>query len=143
MKFLEGMYSLMTGGMSRQTFASSEHRGGMSGLQCVGAVAVNMIRLSVVDDQIEPDSLHLLRLTPLAWVTKDKPTKFKNMPTEFGPVSLEWRLSADGKTLNVSYANQWRIKPGKIILHVPPVPDLKKININGKNYSSKYDIDLQ
>src|SRR5437773_5457505 len=66
-KFLEGMYSLIVGGMSRQTFISSEHRGGMSGNQFVAPLAVNMIRLSVIDDQIEPSALHLLRIVPLAW----------------------------------------------------------------------------
>jgi hypothetical protein len=142
MKFLEGMYSLITGGMSRQTFVSSEHRGGMSGLQCVGAVAVNMIRLSVVDDQIEPDSLHLLRLVPLAWVTREKPTKFVNMPTEFGPVSLQFQLSTDEKTLNVSFSKRFRTPPKTIVLHTPPILGLKKVVVNGTTYHTKDTIGL-
>ncbi len=115
----------------------------MSGNQFVAPLAVNMIRLSVIDDQIEPSALHLLRIVPLAWVTKEMPTKFKNMPTEFGPASLEFRLLTDGKTLDVSFTGQWRSKPQKIVLHTLPGSVLKQVRINGKNYAAKRAIELE
>lgn len=53
-RFLEGMYSLITGGMSRQTFISSEHRGGISSTHFVAPLAVSLLRLAAIDDEIEP-----------------------------------------------------------------------------------------
>ncbi len=54
-KFLEGMYSLFVGGMSQNTFVSSESRHGESGLTASFALAMHHARLSVIDDMIVPD----------------------------------------------------------------------------------------
>ena len=51
-----------------------------------------MTRLAVIDDLIADHELHLLRICPLAWVTAERETKFLNMPTAFGPISLRWQL---------------------------------------------------
>ncbi|MFN2224159.1 MAG: hypothetical protein ACK2UH_16505, partial [Candidatus Promineifilaceae bacterium] len=66
--FLTGMYSLFAGAVSRQTYTSCEHRGGVSGITVTAAFAVYLARLAVVDDELADNELHLLRLTPLAWV---------------------------------------------------------------------------
>ena len=62
------------------------------------------------------------------------------MPTEFGPVDLTAQLSADGKTLEVQFQGDWRERPGTIVLHVPPVPGLKKVLVNGKKYAARGEI---
>ncbi|HUQ66673.1 MAG TPA: hypothetical protein VM101_10980 [Flavitalea sp.] len=141
MKYLEGMYSLITGSISRQTFVGSEWRAGISGL-FVTPIMIDMIRLAVIDDQIENDRLHLLRLTPLAWITKESQTSFNNIPTQYGPVSLNFQLSSDNKTLKIFFSGQWRNKPGKIIMHIPPVAGLQKVQVNGKNFPVKQEIEL-
>ena len=84
-KFLEGMYSLLTGSLSRRTSIGCEHRGGVSGTLFSVPLPIELARLSVIDDQLEPDRLHLLRLVPLAWLRADRPTRFERIPTEFGP----------------------------------------------------------
>ena len=66
----------------------------------------------------------------------DRPARFLRMPTEFGPVDLTAQLSKDGKTLEVSFKGDWRDRPGKVVLHVPPVPGLRKVSVNGKRYPS-------
>jgi len=137
MKYLEGMYSLLTGGMSRQTHISSEHRGGISGTQFVAGLAVYLVRLAAIDDKIENNSLHLLRLAPLAWVTSEMKTQFLNMPTEFGPISVSFQLSEDMKTLTVDIDADFRRKPDKVVLHIPPVKEIKRAVINGKSTSVK------
>ena len=129
--FLEGMYSQFAGGMSQQTYTVCESRGGITS-NILWIPVVYHARLAVIDDQIERDELHLLRLCPLAWLRADRESKFQNMPTVFGPVSLRAKLGASGAELQVSFEGKFRRKPARVVLHVPPVHGLKKISINGK-----------
>ena len=95
---------------------------------------VFLMRLSAVDDVFEEGNLHLMRLVPLAWVRSDYETKFEDMPTEYGPVSLKFRLSEDGEALMVDWQPKFRTQPDSVILHVPPVDGLKKVIINGMSH---------
>lgn len=131
-QYLEGMYSLYAGAVSRKTFVSCESRGGITGNVFAAPLAVYLTRLAVIDDQVEPDALHLLRIMPLAWLRPDRESRFEKMPTEFGPVTVRARLSADGRTLEVTYKASFRRHPKSAVLHVPPVPGLKVVKINGK-----------
>jgi hypothetical protein len=131
-RYLECMYSLFAGGMSRQTFVSCETRGGITENAFVGPLAAYLVRLAVIDDEIEPNSLHLLRLCPLAWVSSSEYTCFEKMPTEFGTVTLKWQLSRDGHSLVVVYQPEFRRQPRATILHLPPVPQLSQVVVNGR-----------
>jgi hypothetical protein len=139
--FLEGLYSLFAGAYSRQTFSVTEMRGGVSGT-VHWLPSVYLARLAVIDDQIEPDELHLLRLCPLAWVAKDKETVLERIPTVYGPVDLRFQLSNDEKTLKVTFNEKWRVPPKQVILHAPPLKGLKDIVVNGKNYPAAERIQL-
>jgi hypothetical protein len=92
-----------------------------------------LARLSVIDDQIKENELHLLRLIPLAWVQTAKETKFENMPTEFGPATVRVKLSKDKKKLQVIFKEKFWEQPKRIILHVPPLKGLRQITLNNKN----------
>ena len=131
-RFLEGMYSLFAGAMSRQTRVSCETRGGITGNVCASALAIYLARLAVIDDQLRPDELHLLRLMPLAWLAPGKAATFRKVPTEHGPVTVETRLSSNGRTLEVTYRPQLRSRVSQVWLHIPPVPGLKLVKVNGK-----------
>lgn len=132
-RFLESMYSLLAGAFSRQTWSMCETRGGIMGCTpaCQGYL---FARLAVIDDQIAPGQLHLLRLVPSAWIDRKRETVFENMPTEHGPVSLRWRLSRDGGTLAVKFEPRFRDgeSPSRVILHVPKLVGLKTVTLNGK-----------
>ncbi|MBN1346759.1 MAG: hypothetical protein JXQ73_28975 [Phycisphaerae bacterium] len=130
-RMLEGMYSLLAGSVSRRTFISCETRGGITGNVFSAPLGVYLARLAMVDDQIAEDELHLLRVMPLAWLRADRQTRFENIPTEFGPVTVRARLGADRATLAVSFASTFRIEPRRVVLHVPPYPGLAKIEWNG------------
>jgi hypothetical protein len=132
-KFLEGMYSLFTGAISPQTYINCEHRNAMYGNVFVAPLMTWCVRQAVLDDQLIPGELHLLRLAPLAWVSSKEKTAFENMPTEFGPVTVRWQLNAD--ILHVEFSGEWRSKPDRITLHAPPVPGLTKVIINDKSYA--------
>jgi hypothetical protein len=136
-RFLEGMYSLFAGAMSRHTSIGCEHRGGIGGTLFSVCLPIDLARLAVIDDQIKADELHLLRLVPLAWLKSDMQTKFEHMPTEFGPVTLRFQLQQAGRQLSVSFENQFRRAPKRIMLHVPPLETLKEVLVNGKSVPAK------
>lgn len=129
--FLEGMYSQYAGAISRQTKTICESRGGITGRITHADTPFFLTRLAAVDDVVAENELHLLRLCPLAWVVKHRATRFENMPTVYGPVSLRWQLSADGKTLELSYEPQFHHAPERVILHVPPIEGLESVRVNG------------
>ncbi len=136
-RYLEGMYSLLAGAMSDQTFISCETRHGIYGNVFVAPVLIDLIRLAVVDDQLSTDDLHLLRLVPRAWLRTDYTTRFEKIATEFGPVTLRFGLSDEGKTLDVAFEASFRHVPRKILLHVPPVAGLSQVRINGKTQTAR------
>lgn len=140
--FIEGIYALLAGALSQQTFSGCEHRHGIWSLPAPGALMFYAMKLAVIDDQISPSELHLLRLCPRAWLSEEKESRFENLPTEYGPVDLLFKLSDNGKTLKVSFTGNWREKPKRVVLHAPPLPRLKAIVISGKPHSVENVIDV-
>jgi hypothetical protein len=140
--FLEALYSLFTGALSLQTYIGCEHRSGVQGNIFPMPMAFSLARLSVIDDEIVPGELHLLRLCPKAWVSSQQESVFEKMPTLFGPVNLRFKLSKDGKSLDVSFAGQWWEKPHRTILHIPPVAGISRVTVNGKHHAVRKQIEL-
>ena len=132
-RFLEGMYSLFAGAVSRQTRISCETRGGITGNVFAAPLAIYLARLAMIDEQLTPGELHLLRLMPRAWLVPGKAAVFRQIPTECGPVTVETRLAIDGKTFDVVYEPMFRVPPSKVWLHVPPVQGLELMKVNGKS----------
>lgn len=126
--FLTGMYSLFAGALSRQTWISCETRGGMTGNVFAAPLAIYLMRLSMIDDQIEPGELHLLRLASPVWLASGESCEFVHMPTEYGPVTLKTRVSRGGQ-LKVEFTGEFRRLPGKKVLHIPP--GVKGVTVNG------------
>jgi len=130
-RLLEGMYSLFAGACSQQTYTVCETRGGITGVTpCLPCVW--LARLAVIDDEIRPNELHLLRMVPLAWLRTDKEARFDKMPTQFGPVGLTARLAVEGRELQVTFAPKFRQPPQRIVLHIPPLKGLAAIRFNAK-----------
>lgn len=116
--FLEGLYGLITGAISPQTYIAGEHRHGMYGMVGVQPLIVWAARHAVIDDAIVPGELHLLRLCPRAWISPDEETVFEPMPTLFGPMTLRFRRYGD--TLEVRHSTTWAEEPARIVVHRPP-----------------------
>lgn len=126
------LYSLLTGSMSRRTVIGCERRGGASGTLFSVPIPIELARLSVIDDQLEPDRLHLPRLVPLAWLRADRPTTFERIATEFGPVTLCFQLEDNARRLRVAFQPQFRHEPQSISLHVPPLDGLSEIAVGDR-----------
>ncbi|HEY3457389.1 MAG TPA: hypothetical protein VGK64_22605 [Bryobacteraceae bacterium] len=137
-RFLEGLYSLFLGSLSKQTYIAAEHRHGIQCTQCATYLAFNLARLSVIDDEIVENELHLLRLCPAAWLTSTHDSVFEKMPTLYGVANLRFRLWDGGKTLSVVFNADWREKPSKIILHAPP--GVAHVIVNGKRQPARTQI---
>jgi hypothetical protein len=137
------MYSLFTAAVSQQTFSGSEHRTGIADQMEPIDMGFSLARLALIDDEIKPQELHLLRLCPLAWVSADEETVCDNMPTIYGPVSLHFKKSASGNSLDIIFRGEWREKPKKVVIHVPPDSAIRRINVNGVNYSAKNEVVLK
>ncbi len=129
-RFLEGMYSMMAGAHSRKTFTTCETRGGITGL--ASHMDVYSVKLCAIDDFIESGTLHLLRMTPKAWLRANYLSRFEEVPTIFGPVTVRFQLSDDGRTLNLHYSANFHHAPHKVVLHVPPLPQIDQLCINGR-----------
>jgi hypothetical protein len=129
-KFLEGMYSLFAGSMSRKTWISCETRGGITGNVFSAPLAIYMARLAMIDDQIKPDELHLLRLMPDAWLRPKARCEFDTLPTEYGPVTLHTAMDAKGTTLSVTFKPRFRKAPKKVVLHLQS--GIKYLVVNGR-----------
>jgi hypothetical protein len=69
---------------------------------------------------------------PRAWLRPGKASRFEDMPTELGPVTLRTKLSADGKRLDVRFDPRFHTRPSRIVLHVPSVEGLRTVRLNGK-----------
>jgi hypothetical protein len=105
-------------------------------MTCTFALTFHLIRLTVVDDIIEPGSLHLLRLVPLAWIAEEQDTRFEKMATEFGPVTLRFKLEEKGRVLSVQIEPDFSVKPERVILHVPPIEGLSTVKVNSREYAA-------
>ena len=94
-----------------------------------------LARLAVVDDQFADGELHLLRMAPVAWLRGDAGARFLNMPTEYGPVSIEAHLAEGRRRLELQWGSEFREAPARVILHVPPAPGLQRIIVNSDDVS--------
>lgn len=142
-RFLEGMYSLFAGSVSRQTRISCETRGGITGNVFSAPLALYLARLAVIDDQLKPGELHLLRLMPLAWLKPGAVSRFESMPTEFGPVTLIVTVAKDGQALDITWKPTFRGAAPRVILHTPPLPGLQRLTLNGQPTAKRSQITVR
>ncbi len=136
--FLEGMYSLFAGAVSRKTFISCETRGGITGNVFAAPLAIWMARLAMIDDEIEEEAVHLLRLMPHAWLRPGDRTEFSHMPTEYGPVTLRTEVSPCGTELQVDFVPRFRGKAPAVMLHVPE--GIAGLAVNGEQRAPDADV---
>jgi hypothetical protein len=64
------------------------------------------------------DELHLLEGVPPAWLVPGKSVRLKAVLTEFGPISLELRLAADGREAVLTLDPPRRNPPKRIVVHL-------------------------
>lgn len=130
--YLEGMYGLITGGLSTDTFVSSEHRNAIYGNVFSQPIITWSLIHAVIDDDLVPGELQLLRFCPQAWLSSAEKTVFENVPTQYGPVTLRFGLDRRGN-LDISVKGRWHQKPPKIVITPPPLPGVRSATVNGRS----------
>ncbi len=141
-RYLEGMYGLLVGGLSQDTYVSSEHRHAIYGNLFSHPIVVWSVLHSVIDDSISDKDLHLLRMCPNEWLSSKTATKFTKVPTKYGPVDLAFKLSRDGRTLDLDWKGRWHHRPRKVILHGVPGSGVKWVKVNGRKFRAQERIVL-
>ena len=63
------------------------------------------------------EELHLFEGLPPAWIRPGKSVRVRGAVTEFGPVSLELRVAADGSTATLTLDPPQRNRPKRIVVH--------------------------
>jgi hypothetical protein len=58
------------------------------------------------------------------------------LPKLYDTMTLRFRLSANGKQLKLTWSDDWHTKPDATTSHVPPLPLLERISINGEASSA-------
>jgi len=128
-RFTMGLYGLLAGGASQRTFVSSETWEAIFGASFTTAAFVDPMIQSTLEER--GDELHVLRMTPLAFLGSGG-FSWKEAPTIFGPTSIGARLDQDRTRLDIEFTPPVRNPPKAIYLHVPPVPGLRLVTLNGK-----------
>ena len=85
---------------------------------------IRLVRHLLVLERSE--ELHLLEGLPAAWVRPGMVTRLRDVATEFGPLSLELRVSADGATADLSLDPPRRNPPRRIALHTAGWADAER-----------------
>ena len=132
--FLEGLYGLLTGGLSQDTYISSEHRNAIYGNLFSYPLIVWSLIHAVIDDTLADGEVHLLRLCPKAWLTTEETTEFEQVPTKYGPVTVRFTLARHGEELRVDASWSWHHRPRRVVLHVPPIAGIKTVRVNGRTH---------
>ena len=128
-RFTMGLYGLLAGGASQTTFVSCETREGTFGNTFSTMVFIPLMVASTIEEQ--GDTLHLMRMTPIAFL-RDGGIDWREVATSFGPVSIKAELDDDGRRMNVRWQGPQRIRPERVVLHIPPIAGLESVQINGK-----------
>lgn len=126
-RFVMGLYSQFAGGVCRGNQVGCETREGVFGM--VNTLPLLLTRMALVQEE-DDDSLHLLRLAPLAFF-KGEGFAWRSMPTFYGEVSLSARWAESTRQLVIDYTPPARRRPAHTLLHVPPFAGLAGVTVNG------------
>jgi hypothetical protein len=77
---------------------------------------IRLVRHSLILER--GNELHLFEGMPACWARARSVTKLRDIATEFGPVSLEFRVSQDGSSGVLKLTPPQRTPPARIVLHM-------------------------
>ena len=77
---------------------------------------IRLVRHSLILERGK--ELHLFEAMPAKWARPGAVTRVRDIATEFGPVSFEFRVSKDGTTGVLKLTPPQRTPPSRIVLHL-------------------------
>lgn len=126
-RFVEGLFSMFSGGQSRTILWDIESRNGVFGCCGPKPVALHFLRHAFVYEH--EDRLELLRLPPRDWL-REEGARFENLPTWFGRMSLHARL--EDRTLHLRATLPTRNPYRELLLNVPDLGHVERVVVNGE-----------
>ena len=76
-------------------------------------------------------------MAPEAWLRSHYLTRFEKIPTIYGPVSVRFHLDDAKSVLKVVYSSDYHHPPKSVVLQVPPIPTLSRVEINGQVHEAQ------
>ncbi len=130
-KFLEGVYSLAAGSVTRKFLGGVEHRNGIQAVPATNAVFDNHLRNMLVFEDESGQGIDLLRNSPVAWLKPEKRIRVERAETYFGPVSFE--VVSFGSRIEAEIKAPSRTSPEwiRLWLNHPEGKALRSVTING------------
>lgn len=77
---------------------------------------IRLVRHALVLER--KNELHLFEAMPPSWARPGAVTALKDVVTEFGPISLEFRVPEAGKSGHLRLMPSTRTRPERIVLHL-------------------------
>jgi hypothetical protein len=131
-KFLEGLYSLAAGSVTRKFLGGVEHRNGIQALPVTNAVFDNHLRNLLVFEDESGQGIDLLRNSPVAWLRPQKQIRVERAETYLGPIS--YKVVSFGDRIEAEIETPSRMPPQRIRLWLnhPEGRALRAVTINGR-----------
>jgi hypothetical protein len=143
-KFIEGVYGVLAGHLTRTTYIATDHPfyGGAWMHQAINGIASQLIRRMLIQES--GNELWLAWATPRAWLENGKKITVKNAATYFGPMGYEI-ISHTGKDFIEATIDPPRRNPPpgmqiKLRLRHPAHKPIRSVTLNG-NSSADFDAD--
>lgn len=80
------------------------------------AELIRLVRHSLVLER--GSEMHLFEAVPKTWIYPGARITLTDMVTEFGPMSLDFRVAADGRSADLNFQPSFRENPTRCILHL-------------------------
>jgi hypothetical protein len=130
-KFLEGLYSLAAGSVTRKFRGGVEHRNGIQAVPVTNAVFDNHLRNLLVFENESGQGIDLLRNSPVAWLRPQKRIRVERAETYFGPLS--YNVVSFGARIEAEVKSPSRTPPRwiRLWLNHPEGKALSAVTVNG------------
>jgi hypothetical protein len=130
-KFLEGVYSLAAGSVTRRYLGGYEHRNGIQALPVTNSALDTHLRNMLVIEDEGGQGLELLRNSPSAWLRPEKRIRVDRAQTWFGP--LNFRVTSSAARVEAEIETPARKAPQwiRIYLNHPEGKALRSVTVNG------------
>jgi len=133
-RFVEGLFSMVTGGQSLRILWDVETRNGVFGLCGTTPTAIRLLRHAMIHETT--DGLELLRMPPKDWL-RGNGIELKGIPTWFGKTTLRARMKDSVLRFETTLPKRNPMK--RIVLHVPDLGEVAEVTVNGERVEVSKD----
>jgi hypothetical protein len=131
-RFLEGVYSLAAGSVTRKFLGGVEHRNGIQAVPTTNAVLDSHLRNMLVFEDQSGQGIDLLRNSPIAWLGPEKRIRVQRAETYFGPLSYTVLSTGARIEADIETPSRMPMEWIRLWLNQPEGKALRSVTIDGK-----------